>query len=57
MDLCPLLGSQFKKDGGLLERAQWRATKIMRGLEHLLYEEGLRPGAVQSGEEKAERVT
>jgi len=27
----------------------------MRGLEHLLYEERLRPGAVQPGEEKAER--
>ena len=28
---------QFKKERELLERAQWRATKMMRGLEHLPY--------------------
>ncbi|GAB0181796.1 mitochondrial enolase superfamily member 1 [Grus japonensis] len=33
---------QFKKDRELLERVQWRATKMIKGLEHLLYEEGLR---------------
>jgi len=33
---------QFKKDKELLERVQWRAMKMMRGLEHLSYEEGLR---------------
>ena len=33
---------QLKKNRELLERAQWRATEMMRGLEHLLYEERLR---------------
>ena len=33
---------QFKKDEELLERVQQRATRMMRGREHLSYEEGLR---------------
>jgi len=32
----------FKKHEELLERVQWRATRIMRGLEHLSYKERLR---------------
>ncbi|GAB0178443.1 mitochondrial enolase superfamily member 1 [Grus japonensis] len=33
---------QFKNDRELLERVQWRAAKMMRGLQHLSYEERLR---------------
>ncbi|GAB0182457.1 mitochondrial enolase superfamily member 1 [Grus japonensis] len=35
-------GPQYKKDRELLERVQWRVAKMMRGLEHLLYEKRLR---------------
>ena len=37
---------QFNRDRELLERVQWRATEMIRGLEHLSYEERLRAGSV-----------
>jgi len=51
LDYCvPFWTSQFKKDRELLEKFQWRVTKMMRGPEYLLYEERLRAGIVQPGE-------
>ena len=41
-DCVQARGSQHKKDAELLERIQRRATKMIRGLEHLSYEERLR---------------
>jgi len=46
---------QFKKDEELLERAQRRATAVMRGLEDLLRGKAEGAGLVQPEEEKAER--
>jgi len=43
LESCIQLWSpQHKKDVDLLEQVQRRATKMIQGLEHLSYEEGLR---------------
>jgi len=43
LESCIQLWSpQHRKDMDLLERVQRRATKMIRGLEHLSYEESLR---------------
>ena len=47
LEFCvQLWAPQYKRNMELLERVQWKATKMMRGLEHLSYEDRLRAGPV-----------
>ena len=54
LDYCvQFWAPKFKKDRDLLG-VHWRATKMIKGLEHFLYEERLSNVSVQPGEKKTE---
>lgn len=46
---------QSKRHVDILEREESRVTKVIKGLELLSFEEGLRVGTVRPGEEEAQR--
>ena len=48
----PFWAAQFKRDRELLQRVQWRAKKMVRGLEHLSYEDRLRDLGLVSVEKR-----
>ena len=39
--LGPVLDTQYKRERDILERVQWRTTKMIKGWEHLTYRDRL----------------
>ena len=56
LEYCVQMWSpQYRRDMELLEHVQRRATEMIQGMEHHLYEDRLRAEAVQPGDGKAAR--